>query len=86
MLWREYMLYIARKYGSKLFTLGGFEEETDPKQAQYKMQPGWWKPFDASEPDDGPQKRWMGGRTGVPFIDANMVRARSHSLSDLQKS
>lgn len=80
---RDYFLFIARKYGTQLFKLGGFEEVTDPKQAKIKMEPGWWKEWDKSKKEDGfdqPAVRWMEGRTGVPFIDANMVR----SLSFLQ--
>ncbi|KAM0793720.1 hypothetical protein ACM66B_001144 [Microbotryomycetes sp. NB124-2] len=76
LLWRDYFLYMARKFGSKLFTLGGFEEVTDPKQAQIKSQPGWWKTWDRSAGDDDVVTRWLTGKTGVPFIDANMAELR----------
>lgn len=72
----------CRKFGSKLFTLGGFEEVTDPKQAHVKMQPGWWKSWNQDEPlkDDVSSEqaavRWMQGKTGVPFVDANMAELR----------
>lgn len=73
-LWREYFLYIARKYGTNLFKLGGFEVVTDPKKAAIKMEPGWWKPWDPNASPDSEVVRWMQGTTGIPFIDANMVR------------
>ncbi|GJN92090.1 hypothetical protein Rhopal_005119-T1 [Rhodotorula paludigena] len=82
LLWRDYFLFAARKFGSKLFTLGGFEEVTDPKQAHVKMQPGWWKSWNQDEPlkDDVNSEqaavRWMQGKTGVPFVDANMAELR----------
>ncbi|KAM0748058.1 cryptochrome [Meredithblackwellia eburnea MCA 4105] len=76
MLWRDYFLFIARKYGTTLFKLGGFEEITDPKQAKIKTEPGWWKSWDQQGGPDQPALRWMEGRTGVPFIDANMAELR----------
>ncbi|BGP36334.1 hypothetical protein JCM10450v2_000231 [Rhodotorula kratochvilovae] len=82
LLWRDYFLYAARKYGSKLFTLGGFEEVTDPKQARPKMADGWWKQWDQTLPlaESAEQEqaavRWMQGKTGVPFVDANMAELR----------
>lgn len=68
LLWRDYFMYITCKYGKQLFKLGGFEEITDPKAASKKID-DWndWKP------DDEKLQRWMTGKTGVPFIDANMV-------------
>ncbi|POY75360.1 hypothetical protein BMF94_1590 [Rhodotorula taiwanensis] len=82
LLWRDYFLYAARKFGSKLFTLGGFEEVTDPKQAKQKTSPGWWKEWDQDESlkkhseDEQTAVRWMKGTTGVPFVDANMAELR----------
>ncbi|TKA56388.1 hypothetical protein B0A53_01958 [Rhodotorula sp. CCFEE 5036] len=82
LLWRDYFLYAARKFGPKLFTLGGFEEITDPKQAREKTRPGWWKDWDQDEPlkqtseDEQAAVRWMQGKTGVPFVDANMAELR----------
>lgn len=72
LLWRDYFNYITRKYKTKLFTLGGFEEESDPQAARQKSKPGWWKAHDSAE-----ATKWMTGTTGVPFIDANMVRTTS---------
>ena len=67
LLWRDYFNYITRKYGVKLFTLGGFEESLDPKSARIKSM-NWWKSYKGVE-----AKRWFAAETGVPFIDANMV-------------
>lgn len=68
LLWRDYFNYITRKYGVMLFTLGGFEEKLDQRSARSKAQ-GWWKSEKSVE-----AKRWVDAETGVPFIDANMVR------------
>lgn len=74
--------FFGRKFGSKLFTLGGFEEVTDPKQAKQKTSPGWWKEWDQDESlqshseEEQPAVRWMKGKTGVPFVDANMAELR----------
>ncbi|MDX2176683.1 MAG: DASH family cryptochrome [Candidatus Sumerlaeia bacterium] len=56
LLWRDYFRFVALKYGSRLFKRGGL-----------KGSPGHTAPevpghFDA----------WAAGRTGVPFVDANM--------------
>ncbi|GAA6038629.1 hypothetical protein JCM8097_009455 [Rhodosporidiobolus ruineniae] len=82
LLWRDYFLFCARKYGTKLFTLGGFEEVTDPKQAAPKLEDGWWKVWDREAArakkleEEQPAVRWMRGETGVPFIDANIAELR----------
>lgn len=56
-----------------MFKLEGFEAITDPKQAKVKSQPGWWKGFDKKGSFEKQVTLWMQGRTGVPFIDANMA-------------
>ena len=68
LLWRDYFFYICKKFGSALFKVGGFEEVTDPKQAEAKKD--YWKWFD---PHDKELQKWLVGRTGVPFLDANLV-------------
>lgn len=80
------------KFGSKLFTLGGFEEVTDPKQALPKLKNGWWKTWDMDKPladsveHEQPAVRWMQGNTGVPFIDANMAELRESGYVSLSRS
>jgi deoxyribodipyrimidine photo-lyase len=56
LMWRDFFRFMAKKHGNKIFLKGGIEGKGDPR----------WK-------DDREQlNRWMEGRTGVPFIDANM--------------
>jgi deoxyribodipyrimidine photo-lyase len=74
LLWRDYFLFISRKYGRKLFTVGGFEEVTDPRQSKIRTAPGWWHPWNADAGKNDKAIRFVEGRTGVPFIDANIVR------------
>lgn len=77
LLWRDYFFFVAEKYGELLFDLGGFEKATDPRQAEYKLQPGWWKGWDPKTADSDHQvTRLLEGRTGIPFIDANMLELR----------
>jgi len=56
LLWRDYFRLMAKKHGERIFERGGISGEADRN----------WK--------DDPQlfKLWQEGRTGVPFIDANM--------------
>jgi len=67
MLWRDYFLFCGRKFGTKLFTLDGFEGAINPKAARQKENK--WKPWD---PKDRVLKSWLNGTTGIPLIDANM--------------
>lgn len=75
-LWRDYFLFISRKYGTRLFKLDGFEGKTDPKQAKIKTQPGWWKGYNEDGSIDDHTIAWFEGKTGVPFIDANQAELR----------
>ncbi|KAA8569435.1 hypothetical protein EYC84_001071 [Monilinia fructicola] len=69
LLWRDYMRLCTRKFGPKLFRLGGFKEEED---AHAK-----WSTLDS--PRDGVSKeqikdmieRFLNGTTGMGFIDAS---------------
>lgn len=71
MLWRDYFMFVAEKFGTYLFRIEGFEGRTDPKMAEKKKEEWrWW------DPDDYLLKAWMRGRTGVPFIDANIIELR----------
>ncbi len=77
LLWRDYFFFVAEKFGDLLFELGGFEMETDPEQAKKKMEAGWWRGWDPDR--DGPEHevtRLLEGRTGIPFIDANIIELR----------
>lgn len=77
LLWRDYFFFVAEKFGDLLFHLGGFELATDPAQAQKKLEPGWWKTWDASKASpEEEMTRLLEGRTGIPFIDANMRELR----------
>ena len=71
LLWRDYFMFVAEKFGTYLFKVEGFEGVTDPKMALKKREEWrWW------DPDDYLLKAWMRGRTGVPFIDANIIELR----------
>ncbi|KAF7889952.1 uncharacterized protein EAF02_002367 [Botrytis sinoallii] len=69
LLWRDYMRLCTRKFGPKLFQLGGFKEE---ENAHSK-----WSRLDS--PRDGVTKeqiqeiieRFLNGTTGMGFIDAS---------------
>ncbi len=56
LLWRDFFRFMAKKHGNKIFLKGGPKESID-----YRWQN-----------DRQLFKLWMEGRTGVPFIDANM--------------
>lgn len=56
LLWRDFFRFMAKKHGSKIFQEGGIQEKVDPD----------WKD------DTDLLHLWVEGRTGVPFIDANM--------------
>ncbi|MCO5584917.1 hypothetical protein L7F22_038849 [Adiantum nelumboides] len=77
LLWRDYFFFVAEKFGDLLFDLGGFEKATDPRQAEKKMEPGWWKMWDPVKGGaDHHITRLLEGRTGIPFIDANILELR----------
>ncbi|CAD6970577.1 unnamed protein product [Tilletia controversa] len=77
LLWRDFFALIATKYGPLLFELGGFELATDPRQAQKKIEGDWWKKWNP-ERDSGEHDvvRVLEGKTGIPFIDANITELR----------
>jgi len=72
MLWRDYFLLISEKYGDRLFYLKGFEGQTDPKMAEKRAKE--WKWFNGG--DSYLLQSWLRGRTGIPFIDANIIELR----------
>ncbi|KAN0060674.1 hypothetical protein ACQY0O_007332 [Thecaphora frezii] len=77
LLWRDYFFFVAEKFGHLLYDIGGFERATDPRQAAKKTEDGWWRYWDPVK--DGPEHemtRLLEGRTGIPFIDANILELR----------
>ncbi|HMO38098.1 MAG TPA: DASH family cryptochrome [Saprospiraceae bacterium] len=56
LLWRDFFRFMGKKHGNKIFFKGGTRGEADPRLR------------------DNEQlfSQWAEGRTGVPFIDANM--------------
>ncbi len=56
LLWRDFFRFMGKKHGNKIFFKGGTRGEADSRLRND------WKLFD----------QWAEGRTGVPFIDANM--------------
>ena len=56
LMWRDYFRFIGKKYGTRIFLRGGVKGEANPE----------WKN------DHRLLDLWVQGRTGVPFIDANM--------------
>lgn len=76
MLWRDYFHFVSAKFGDLLYHMGGFELATDPPQAKKKLD-GYWKEYDpkAAEPNQE-MTRLLEGRTGIPFIDANIRELR----------
>jgi len=57
LLWRDFFRLMAKKHGNKIFQKGGTKGEADERWIENR------KLFEA----------WANGRTGVPFIDANMT-------------
>lgn len=76
LLWRDYFFFAAEKFGDLLFHVGGFELATDPKEAEKKLEKGWWKSWSSQDGPDHPITRLLQGRTGIPFLDANMIELR----------
>ena len=56
LLWRDFFRFMAKKHGNRIFQRGGIIEKSDP---------GWSNDMQLLD-------LWINGRTGVPFIDANM--------------
>jgi deoxyribodipyrimidine photo-lyase len=56
LLWRDFFRLMGKKYGNKIFLRGGTKGEADNRLRN----------------DEHLLKLWVEGRTGVPFIDANM--------------
>ncbi len=61
LLWRDFHRFMAKKYGNRIFLKGGTKGEYDPR---------WRDDYRLLE-------TWIEGRTGVPFIDANMLEIKN---------
>lgn len=57
LLWRDYFRFMFKKHGTKYFMETGF------KNKQQELAPNQLALFEA----------WKNGKTGIPFIDANMI-------------
>eukprot|EP01041_Mallomonas_annulata_P003815 gene3815-7597_t len=64
LLWRDYMQFYGMKYGNKLFHLGGAQGVTALSKRPWNR-------------DMNLFTAWILGRTGYPFIDANMRELRA---------
>jgi len=60
LLWRDFFRFMAKKHGNKIFQIGGTRGVADPK---------WQNNWELLE-------QWIEGRTGVPFVDANMLELK----------
>ncbi len=56
LLWRDFFRFMGKKYGNRIFQKGGTRGEVNPKLRDNRQL----------------FQQWADGRTGVPFIDANM--------------
>lgn len=56
LLWRDFFRLMAKKHDHHIFLKGGMKGDPDPRLVN----------------DRDLLRRWIDGRTGVPFIDANM--------------
>lgn len=56
LLWRDFLRFMAKKHGNRIFKKGGIQQQFDHS---------WTNDFDLLH-------SWVEGKTGVPFIDANM--------------
>ena len=56
LLWRDFFRLMGKKHENKIFLKGGWQEQVNPS----------WKN------DYHLLQAWIDGRTGIPFIDANM--------------
>lgn len=57
LLWRDFFRFMAKKHGNKIFKAGGLKDGEPPVS------------FNKIELFD----KWKNGKTGIPFIDANMI-------------
>jgi deoxyribodipyrimidine photo-lyase len=60
LLWRDYFRFMMKKYNTKLFQLSGIQNKELPVNAH----------------DAVLLQKWMDGKTGVDFVDANMIELK----------
>jgi deoxyribodipyrimidine photo-lyase len=60
LLWRDYFRFMMKKYNTKLFQLSGIQNKELPVNAH----------------DATLLQKWMDGKTGVDFVDANMIELK----------
>ena len=79
LLWRDFFQYTTAKYAqskrTSLFDPVGFSEQIASYPASERPKPAEWHSPDWNDEND-PARRWCEGKTGVPFIDANMRELR----------
>jgi deoxyribodipyrimidine photo-lyase len=66
LLWRDYFHFVARKYGARLFRVGGLRDLRLP-----------WRRPDRDAAAQRDFAAWCDGRTGYPLVDANMRELRA---------
>ncbi|MGV1012033.1 MAG: DASH family cryptochrome [Flavobacterium sp.] len=60
LLWRDYFRFMMKKYNVKLFQQAGIQDKEIPSSQQNTNQ----------------LQNWMDGKTGVDFVDANMIELK----------
>lgn len=60
LIWRDYFRFVCKKHGNEVFFKTGIKGSTDKRMVVD------WKRFD----------RWRNGRTGSPFVDANLIELK----------
>ncbi|WRT68313.1 uncharacterized protein IL334_005289 [Kwoniella shivajii] len=91
LLWRDYFQYTVLKTSlsnttshktrdflspnSTLFNPDGFSSQISTYPKDQRPDPSQWNQANLDDPNDA-TRRWCEGRTGVPFIDANMRELR----------
>lgn len=68
LLWRDYFKFVGLKYGNSIFHLEGISEKLQQQHGKGRDNYGGkqWKH------DELLFKAWSEGRTGIPWVDANM--------------
>lgn len=80
LLWRDYWKFLARgpMGDDKIFALYGMQSAPGKKHEREKGKEGEWRQ------DVDVFEKWKEGRTGVPFVDANMRELAATGASSLR--